>query len=114
MIVKEKKERKENLWKCTYVYVANADKDCEVKVKLSLCFNWAPRHEDILGSGDIAPRILDLGTRWRWVVSFTSRPLYPQGKSPWYPLDRRLGESQSRSGRGGEEKNSQPPPGIVP
>jgi hypothetical protein len=21
------------------------------------------------------------------VVSFTLRPLYPQGKSPWYPLD---------------------------
>jgi len=27
-------------------------------------------------------------------------------------LDRRLGGSWSRSGRGGEEKNSQPPPGI--
>jgi hypothetical protein len=35
-------------------------------------------------------------------------------KSPWYPLDRRLGGSQSLSGRGGEEKNSQPPPGIEP
>jgi hypothetical protein len=46
------------------------------------------------------------------MVSFTPRPLYPQGKSPWYPLDRRLGGPQSRSGRGGEEKNSQPPPGI--
>jgi len=23
-------------------------------------------------SGDIAPRILNLGTRWRWVVSFTT------------------------------------------
>jgi hypothetical protein len=33
--------------------------------------------------------------------------LYPQGRSRWYPLDRRLGEPQSRSGRGGEEKNSQ-------
>jgi hypothetical protein len=30
--------------------------------------------------------------------------LYPQGKGPWYPLDRRLGGPQSRSGRGGEEK----------
>jgi hypothetical protein len=39
---------------------------------------------------------------------FTPRPLYPQGESPWYPLDRRLGGPQSRSGRGGEEKNSQP------
>jgi hypothetical protein len=33
--------------------------------------------------------------------------LYPQGKSPQYPLDRRLSGPQSRSGRGGEEKNSQ-------
>jgi hypothetical protein len=24
------------------------------------------------------------------VVSFTPRPLYPQGKSPWHPLDKRL------------------------
>jgi hypothetical protein len=58
-----------------------------------------------------APRILDLGTRLRWVVSFMPWPLFSQGKSPWYPLDR-LGGPQSRSGRGGEEKNSQPPPGI--
>jgi len=43
------------------------------------------------GSGGIAPCILDLGSRWRWVVSFTLRLLYPQGKSPWYPLVRRLG-----------------------
>jgi hypothetical protein len=48
------------------------------------------------GSGGIAPRILDLGTRWRWVVSFTRRPLYPHGNSPRYPLDRRLGGSESR------------------
>jgi len=50
-----------------------------------------------------APRILDLGTRW--MVSFTLRPLHPQGKIPWYQLDRRLGGPQSRSGRGGEDKN---------
>jgi hypothetical protein len=46
------------------------------------------------------------------VVSFTHRPLYPQRIRPWYPLDSRLGGPQSWSGRGGEEKNSQPPPGI--
>jgi hypothetical protein len=63
------------------------------------------------GSGGIAPRI-DFGTSWRWVVGFTPRPLYLQGKSPWYPLDRRLVGAHSRPGRGGEEKNSQPPPGI--
>jgi hypothetical protein len=32
-------------------------------------------------NGGIVPRILDLGTRWRWGVSFTSRPLYPQGNA---------------------------------
>jgi hypothetical protein len=37
-----------------------------------------------------------------------------QGKSSWYPLDRRLVGPQSRSGRGGEEKNSQPFPGLEP
>jgi hypothetical protein len=64
------------------------------------------------GSGGVASRILDLGTRWRWVVSFTTRLLYPQGKSPRYPLSRRLGGPQSRSGLGGEEKNSQPLLGL--
>jgi hypothetical protein len=38
----------------------------------------------------------------------------PQGNSPLYPLDRRLDGSQSRSGRGGEDKNSQPMPGLEP
>jgi hypothetical protein len=40
-------------------------------------------------------------------VSFTPRGLYPQGKTPWYPLYRRLGGPQSRSGRGGKEENCQ-------
>jgi len=35
----------------------------------------------------------DLGTRWRWAVSFTPRPLYPQGKSTRYQLYGRLGGS---------------------
>jgi hypothetical protein len=48
------------------------------------------------------------------VVSFTSRPLYLQGKSPSYPLDRKPGKPQSQRGHSGEEKNSQPLPGIKP
>jgi hypothetical protein len=44
--------------------------------------------------------ILDLGTRWRLVVSVKPLPLYPR-----YPLDRRLGGPQNRSGRCGEEQN---------
>jgi hypothetical protein len=47
-------------------------------------------------NGSIDPRFLDHGTRWKWVANFTPLPLYP--------LDRRLGEPQNRSGRC-EEKN---------
>jgi hypothetical protein len=65
-------------------------------------------------SGGMAPHNLNLGTWWMWVVSFTPRPLYHQAKSPCYPLDRRLSGPQSRSGRGGEEKDSQPLPGLEP
>jgi hypothetical protein len=78
------------------------------KVKLSLCLTKHHATKAYRRSGGIAPRIL-------WSRhSFTLRALYPQGKSPWYPLDRRLGGPQSRSGGGCEEKNSQPPPGIEP
>jgi hypothetical protein len=49
----------------------------------------------------------DLGNRWRVVVSFTTRPLYPLGKEHSYPFDRRLGGPQSRSRRGDEEKHFQ-------
>jgi hypothetical protein len=34
------------------------------------------------GSGAIAPRILNLGTTRRWVVSFTPWPLHPRAKHP--------------------------------
>jgi hypothetical protein len=35
-----------------YIYVN------KLMVKLSLCFNSVPRHEDVLGGGSIAPRNL--------------------------------------------------------
>jgi len=85
-----------------------------MKVKLSL---WLTKHHAMKTcwwSGGIAPRILDLNTRWRWTVSFTPRPIYTQKKNPRYPLDRRLGGPKSRSGHGVEEKNSEPPPGFEP
>jgi len=31
---------------------------------------------------DIAPHILNFGTRWRWVTWVTSRPVFARGKSP--------------------------------
>jgi len=35
-----------------------------------------------MGSGGIAPCILNFGTIWRWVVSFTPWPIYPPEKEP--------------------------------
>jgi len=39
----------------------------------------------------IAPRILNLGTTLRLIISFTSRPLYFRDKSLRHPLNGRLG-----------------------
>jgi hypothetical protein len=69
--------------------------EAKCKGKVITVLNYAPRHEDLSGSGGIAPRILNLGTRWRRVVSFTLRPIYPQGRSSRYPLDRRLGDRKT-------------------
>jgi hypothetical protein len=49
-------------------------------------------------SGGIAQCTLNLGMRWRWVLGFTLRQLYSQGKSPWYPLGRRLGGPRASLG----------------
>jgi hypothetical protein len=54
-------------------------------------------HEGIWGSGCIDRHFLDLGTTWRWEVSFMPLPLYSQ-----YPFDRRLHGPQSQSGLHGE------------
>jgi hypothetical protein len=60
-------------------------------------------------SGSIAPRILNLGAGWKWVISFTPRPFYLPGKeNRRYSLDRRLGGPQSRSQSDGEEKIPNP------
>jgi hypothetical protein len=79
-----------------------------VKVKLSLCFDWAPRHEGVLGGGGIAPLIL--WPRHEMEVSGQLHALaaLPPGKEPLLPIGWEAGWAQSRSGRGGEGKNSQP------
>jgi hypothetical protein len=63
---------------------------------------------NIISSGYIDPHVVNLGTRWRWVVSFTPRPLYARGTSLRYLSGRRLGGPQSRSGRSVDEKNVLP------
>jgi hypothetical protein len=88
----------------TYIYF-----QCSKFKKLSLYWtNKSTMPWRRMGSGRIKPRIVDLGTSWRWVVSFTSQPLYPLWKSPRYPLDGRLGGPQNRSGLREEEKNLAP------
>jgi len=52
--------------------------------------------------------LLNLGTRWRWVVNVT--PM----KGPLYPVNRRLGGPHSRSGPFGEETNLLSLPGFEP
>jgi hypothetical protein len=82
----------------------------KVNVKLSLCLTkyhvkkMYPCHEDTWKNRGIDACILNLGTRWKLVVSFMPQPLYPWGKSHMYPVDRRLGGPQSQSGHGGDEK----------
>jgi hypothetical protein len=85
------------------------------KTVKSLCLNNQDHHhEDMWGSGGIAPPFLTSalhGAEWS-----TSRPgpSILEEKSPRYPLDRRLGGPQSRSGRCGVDKNTLPLPGIEP
>jgi hypothetical protein len=62
-----------------------------LQLKLFLCLTKYHSMKTYWGNGGIAPRILNLATRLRWVVSFVLRPLYPRGRSLHYPLDRRLG-----------------------
>jgi hypothetical protein len=52
-------------------------------------------HTMKMWSGSVPPCILNLSTRWRWVVSFTPQPLYLWRKKCQYPLCRRLGGPQS-------------------
>jgi len=66
------------------------------------------------GSGSTAPPILF--PRHQMEVSgqlHVPAALLP-GKEPLVPSGWRVGEPQNRSGRGGEEKNSKPPPAIEP
>jgi hypothetical protein len=58
-----------------------------------------------MGKWKYTSTVLDLGTKQRRVVSFKPRSLYPWGKSPRYPLGRRLGGPQRKYGRYGQEKS---------
>jgi hypothetical protein len=84
------------------------------KIKVILCFNYAPCHEGVLeewmySSTHSLTSALDGG---EWSASRPGRFTFRVNLC--YTLDRRLGGPQSRSVRGGKEKNFQPPPEIEP
>jgi hypothetical protein len=79
---------------------------------LSLCLINETTPWRRMGEWRYSSTIIDLSIRWRWVFSFTPRPLYPRGKRPRYPLDRRLAGPQSRSERCVAEKYLMPLLGI--
>jgi hypothetical protein len=80
--------RRKNTVRYAYAYLSNTPRrriHCLIKHYIVKTY-W--------GSGSIVPRNFNLGTRWRWVVSFKPRLLYSRTNNPRYPVDRRLGGSQ--------------------
>jgi hypothetical protein len=63
-----------------------------------------------MGEWRYSSKILDLGTKWRWVDSFMAWLIYLKGKILLYLLDIRLIGPQSWS-RHWRRKNSLPPAG---
>jgi hypothetical protein len=56
-----------------------------------------------MGEWSCTSNILNLGKGRKWVIRFTSRPLYPRGKTFRYTLYRRLVERRNQSSRCGVE-----------
>jgi hypothetical protein len=81
---------------------------CKGKDVPVLSFNWTPYNEGVLG--DWRYNSTHYWPRHLMKVSsqlHAPAPFHQEKSRPWYPLDRKLGGPQSRSGRGGDEKNSQ-------
>jgi hypothetical protein len=57
------------------------------------------------GSGGIAPRFLNLGTKLRWAVILRLGRFTSPERDPVCPLDRILCRPQNRCGRFGKEEN---------
>jgi hypothetical protein len=76
--------------------------------------NKSSRHEDVWGSGGIAPCILKSRHEIEVSGQLHASAVLFQGMKLRYTSDRRLGGRQSRCGRDGEEKNSLPLLGIEP
>jgi hypothetical protein len=64
-----------------------------------------------MGGWRCSSTILNHDTKWKCMISFTNRSLYPRGE-PRNPLNRTLDRHQSRYALYGEKENLLPPPGI--
>ena len=73
---------------------------CNIKIT-----HFASAMKAYKGSRAIARLIRNVGSRW-WSTSRPGR--FNPGKELRYPMNRRLGGAQSRSGRVGEEENLGP------
>jgi hypothetical protein len=72
-----------------------------VKIKFSLHLIKQPRHEGVWKNEGTSSIILNLGGRWKRVISSTPRSLYLR-----YSLDRRLGGPRRRPENCDEKNNS--------
>jgi hypothetical protein len=86
---------------CAIVRCFLCERTREVHISIKVCLtNQALIYEDVWASGCTDPRFLDLGINWRCVQLLATAALTP-GKSPRYPLYRRLRGPQTRSVRPG-------------
>jgi hypothetical protein len=61
----------------------------DIMVKLKSFLDYVQRHEGVRWRGVIGPSILKVWTNRSWLVPFAFLFLYPKGKGPGYPSDRR-------------------------
>jgi hypothetical protein len=99
--------RSKNEWNSTSTPQCAFMAWCSVKKAQGQLYLYLAKHHAMK---TYTEHILNLGTRWIWVVSFTLRLLNSWGKGPRCLLDMVLGRLHRWSGRGGEEKISLPCP----
>ena len=93
-----------------FVFSCSGNRFVKVKCTLVQALRLCTGRTAHKGSRGIALLFHDHGARRAWGVSVTPRPLYPRDKTR-YPLYRRLGGPQGRSG---QVRKISPPPGFDP
>jgi hypothetical protein len=107
-----RKERKGG-WKYVLFVINTCDVHCAVfwyeEIKVVVVSNWATRHEEVLGSGGLASRILNGCTWMRRMLGSAPWPLY--NRLPPQPVMEPRGTHYGRR-KGGRRKRSRPSGGI--